>query len=245
LVGVLGLVFGSCATSLSYRLPRGLPVASARSCCPACKHALGAADLLPIVSWLSARGRCRHCGGAVSWRYPLIELTTAVLFLAGWWQADGDLLLALLLCLTAFCLVVIAVADFESGIIPDPILAAMLPLALAWRWHGGGDWLDGAAGAFVALLVSSAARQGFRLWRRRLGMGLGDVKFLGVAGVYVGLSGLGGLLIGAGLVGVLFGGAWRLAGRGAVFPFGPALCLVLFGGLFFPGLLAGEALPWQ
>lgn len=235
LFALAGLAFGSFASALSYRLPRGMDVVSDRSRCPRCQAVLAARDLLPLLSWILAGGRCRHCRAPISWRYPAIELATAALFAAAWWRGQGDLATASLLAVTMFGLVVIVVADLEGGIIPDLALLGLLPVAGLWRWHGGGDWLDGAIGAALGLGLSWTARWAFRRWRGRDGLGLGDVKFLGLAGLYLGVTGLGPLLALSGVLGLAVGLIWRLAGRGAAFPLGPALCAALGLGLFWPG----------
>jgi prepilin signal peptidase PulO-like enzyme (type II secretory pathway) len=232
-----GLFFGSLATVLSHRLPQGQPVGMVRSRCPNCAAVLGPADLVPLLSWLFAGGRCRHCGQPISWRYPVIELATGLLFVIAWWQADGDFPLAVLLASTAFGLLVISVADLEAGIIPDAMLLFLAPVAVVWRWYLGGDWLDAVSGAIVGMTVSYAVRWGFRRWRGKDGLGLGDVKFLGLAGFYLGLSGLGAYLSLSGILGVALGIGWRIAGRGPTIPFGPALCVSLFLGLLFPDVL--------
>ncbi len=236
---LLGLVFGSLATALSHRLPQGLPIGKDRSRCPKCAAVLGVADLVPVFSWLAAGGRCRHCGQAVSWRYPLIEILVALLFAAAWWRGGGDLWASMLLALTGFGLMVITVADLEAGIIPDVMLLFLVPVALAWRWQGDGDWADAISGAVAAAAASFAVRWAFRRWRGKDGLGLGDVKFLGVAGLYLGVSGLGAYLLLAGLLGLLLGTGWRLAGRGPMFPFGPALCGSLLVGLYCPNVFRG------
>lgn len=74
-----GLCLGSFASLLAYRLPRGLPWAATRSKCPACGHALGVRDLVPLLSWMSARGKCRYCKARVPARYPLLEIAGAVI----------------------------------------------------------------------------------------------------------------------------------------------------------------------
>ncbi|MBU6476255.1 MAG: A24 family peptidase, partial [Alphaproteobacteria bacterium] len=81
-VTFLGLVLGSFATALSYRLPQNISIVTkARSQCPSCRHALGAADLVPLFSWIFLKGKCRHCGARIGLRYPLIELATLFLCL--------------------------------------------------------------------------------------------------------------------------------------------------------------------
>ena len=93
----LGMVLGSFSSFLSYRIPAGLPwiwnkegeVSYKRSCCPHCHHPLGFFDLFPVLSWLYLKGRCRYCGQDISFLYPLVEISCAVLavivfFVYGW-----------------------------------------------------------------------------------------------------------------------------------------------------------------
>jgi leader peptidase (prepilin peptidase)/N-methyltransferase len=224
---LLGLVFGSLASALSFRLPRGLPVFADRSRCTACGTALGPRDLVPVLSWLAARGRCRHCGAPVSRRYPLIELTTALLFGADWLLAAPSLALWVVLAGVSCLLMVIIVADLEERIIPDAALLALLPLAGLWRLLLGGGWLDPLLGAAFGLLLSFGLRWAFLRLRGKEALGLGDVKFLAVAGLFIGVQPFGRFLVVAGLCGLLFGVLWRRSGRGPAFPFGPALCAAL------------------
>lgn len=221
---LLGLIFGSMASALSYRLPRDLPIFADRSRCDLCGATLGARDLVPLLSWLTARGRCRHCGGTVSWRYPAIELATAALFGAAWLLAAPMLALWAVLAVVLSLLMVIVVADLEEQIIPDGALIGLLPLAVLWRVLTDGDWADSLAGAALGLLLSLGLRWVFLRWRGKDALGLGDVKFLGVAGLFLGVTPFARFLVISGLCGILFGLAWRWSGKGAQFPFGPALC---------------------
>src|SRR5688500_2073142 len=75
--GVLGLALGSFFTVLVHRWPAGQSLVTPRSHCTTCDRTLGPRDLVPVLSWLLARGRCRGCGEKVSWTYPAIELATA------------------------------------------------------------------------------------------------------------------------------------------------------------------------
>jgi leader peptidase (prepilin peptidase)/N-methyltransferase len=85
---ILGLSLGSFVTCAAYRLPRKLPLWGAgynQSFCPSCKHVLGIRDLVPVLSWVFLRGKCRHCGARIGVRYVLIELVVlaVVLFIFG------------------------------------------------------------------------------------------------------------------------------------------------------------------
>jgi prepilin signal peptidase PulO-like enzyme (type II secretory pathway) len=75
---LIGGIFGSFATMLSYRLPRGLSIVWPGSHCPACKSPLRPRDLAPVASWIAQRGKCRYCGVFIGWRYLLIEIAVAV-----------------------------------------------------------------------------------------------------------------------------------------------------------------------
>jgi len=227
LYALAGLVGGSFASAASHRLPLNMPLTVDRSRCPHCNHPLGARDLVPLLSWFAAGGKCRYCGARVSIRYPAIELAMAALFVGAWWLDSNDQLGAVFLALTALGLVIITVADLETRIIPDVALIALLPVAVAWRWHQGGDWIDGIAGVLLGGGLLYGLRAAYKAIRGLDALGLGDIKFVGLAGLYVGATGLAPFLLLGGILGIVFGLLWRLVGRGAVFPFGPALCAAL------------------
>src|SRR3989338_1261813 len=81
IVGIVGLCLGSFLNVLTVRVASGERFLAARSHCPSCRHVLSFLDLMPVVSFFMLRGRCRYCGWRISWRYPLIELSTAILFI--------------------------------------------------------------------------------------------------------------------------------------------------------------------
>ncbi|MDP6954304.1 MAG: prepilin peptidase [Alphaproteobacteria bacterium] len=125
-----GLLFGSFAALAGYRLPRGEGVVGGRSRCPSCDSALGARDLVPVVSWLVLRGRCAVCKMPISPRYPAAELGSAGLFaLAA--LAYGESWNTVTACALALGLVIIVLADLDKKIIPDLVLLWLLPAGLA------------------------------------------------------------------------------------------------------------------
>ena len=96
---VVGLCLGSFVNALVWRLheqetkrsgSKKLSILNGRSMCPHCKHELAAKDLVPLLSWLALNGKCRYCHKSIAWQYPLVELLTALLFVASyvWWPAD-------------------------------------------------------------------------------------------------------------------------------------------------------------
>lgn len=231
---LLGLAFGSFVTLVTYRLPRGEPIFRGRSRCPSCEAALGPRDLVPVLSWLAYRGRCRRCGAPVSVRYPTMELVLAMLFVVVYLRV-GATLPGLLLAALAVGLVTLSVIDLEVGIIPDRVLLVLAPLGLAYQLAIG-HVLVALAGAVLAGGLAYGLRVAFLRLRGRDALGLGDVKFFATAGLWLGPASLPAFLIVSGLGGIGFARLWRRFGGGREFPFAPALALGLFLCLLFPSL---------
>jgi leader peptidase (prepilin peptidase)/N-methyltransferase len=244
---VLGAVLGSFASAVSWRLPRHLPFANARSVCTSCQRPLKAWDLIPIISWLLARGKCRQCGSAVSGRYVGLELLCAVMAVLIFaiypdWGQRGVLLL--ILTLSAVHMMI----DFEHGLLLNKVTVAMIPALLLWHvvvyahlpyGHipvaqvladiGYGVAFGGGLGLFL--------RYGFYVLFRKEGLGWGDVKFLPVMGIVVPFALWAPVLLIAGILGVITAAVWRMLGKGAQFPFGPALLCALWCALLIPRAL--------
>jgi len=133
---VLGALIGSFSNVLIYRLPRRESIAFPPSRCPNCGHRLGVLDLVPMLSWLALRGRCRYCRHPIRGRYPLVEFLTAagygtLAFLFPWSQVGVSLLG---LCAFFTVLLVSSFIDAETFTIPDELTlpAAALGLLLGY-----------------------------------------------------------------------------------------------------------------
>jgi leader peptidase (prepilin peptidase)/N-methyltransferase len=233
LAAVGGLIVGSFLNVVAYRLPRGESLLKPRSRCPHCGTQLRAVDNIPVVSWVALRGRCHHCGAPVSARYPLVELTTAALYVAVVASQDDAVRIVLgLLLVTA--LVPITLIDLDRRIIPNLITGPAAIAAVAAILALDIDFLPEA-------LIAAAAGGGFFLVAAMLyprGMGMGDVKLAGMLGLYLGkavgpailIALIGGVVVGAAVI-ARKGAA---EGRKTAVPFGPFLAL---GGMiaFFVG----------
>lgn len=237
LIFAAGLCFGSFVTLASHRLVREEDIVFTPSRCPNCTTQLRAPDLVPVLSWLVSRASCRHCHNTIHWRYPIIELITATLFLLIY-ATNGISLPAILLMLLATTLMIMIVADFEAYIIPDEIHYILLPLGLAHHWATGQDWRVPLTGALTGLAIGLTLRFGYQWIRRNEGLGWGDVKFLAIVGIWLGLRPLVPFLFFSGLFGILTALIWRALGRGPLFPFGPALACALFLCVAYPPLPA-------
>jgi leader peptidase (prepilin peptidase)/N-methyltransferase len=235
-----GLIFGSFATAVAHRLPRGESVVTGRSRCPGCGETIAAYDNVPLLSWLMLRGHCRHCGERISPRYPLTELSMALLFTltAVLLGTDdlGQLALGLVFCAV---LVMVTLTDLERRVIPNTILIVGSVLGL-------GIVIVTDPASLPERLAAAVGAGGFLLAAALVyprGMGMGDVKLAAVMGLFLGASVAPALLVAllaGSLVGVAIIAREGSDGRKRAVPFGPFLAL---GGMV--GLLAGnELLDW-
>lgn len=265
MAALAGLVIGNWLTVLTYRLPRMMErewqaqcldaVGKARpdssdglfrpaSHCPACEAPISGWRRLPLLGWLLLRGRCAACNGAISLRYPTIELLTGLLFAACAWRYGATPVALFAMGLSAM-LVALAWIDFETTLLPDvltqPLVWAGLLINLFDTFTTLPLAVIGAVAGYVFLWVIFHV---FRLLTGREGMGYGDFKLLAALGAWFGVESLPMLLLAASLVGVVIGGALTLSGRtrrGQPLPFGPYLALAGIVML----LLGGDQGLWQ
>lgn len=212
----------------SHRLPRDLEWVKTPSRCPDCAHRLHLWDLFPVFSWLSQKGKCRYCQVKISARYPLTEIITGLLFVLVTQQV-GISALAVILLLFSTALVIMVVADLETCLIPDEIHWMLLPLGIAFHFQMQNDFVQVLTTALTGLFLGLLLHYGYYWLRGKHGLGLGDVKFLAVAGLWLGsLHHLVVFIFYSGLIGIAIGVIWRLVTKEERFPFGPALALSLF-----------------
>ena len=261
--GAYGLVIGSFLNVVIHRLPREMSLLRPRSHCPGCGALVRWYDNVPLLSYLALRGRCRACRTPISPRYPLVELASAGLLVAV--AARFGLTVAgLAAALFVLLLLTLALIDLEHRLLLDvltlPGIAAGLLLAPLGGslvvplggavLHSSGPALSALAssllGAAIGALVPYVVIVGYRLIRGAEGMGLGDVKFLAMIGVFLGWKGVL-LTIGLGSVlGAAVGLGLIAAGRGrrdTELPFGTFLAAGALLTLFVGGPLM-RVLGW-
>lgn len=146
---VLGLVVGSFLNVVIHRLPRGESLVHPGSRCPGCEAPIAPWDNVPVLAWLWLRGRCRRCGARIALRYPLVELSTALVFAAIALRHGGAAMTLVWLAFAA-ALIATAVIDFDHRIIPDEISLGGLAVALVAV--PAAQWADGTAFFGPALL---------------------------------------------------------------------------------------------
>jgi leader peptidase (prepilin peptidase)/N-methyltransferase len=229
--GLLGLAVGSFVGTLVLREPNGWHgVLLGRSSCPACGAVLSPRDLVPLWSWFVTRGRCRHCGAALSVFYPVMEILAAVIgalafgaavppfgpptALLGWW------------------LLALALIDLRSWRLPDVLTLSLVVVGVATGWLGllpSTDSVGAIAGAVLGYVALAGIGWVYRRLRHRDGLGLGDAKLLAAAGAWLGPFDLPWVLVLAAPLGLGLAlvRSRRLRGDTAI-PFGPPLALAFW-----------------
>lgn len=240
---VLGAIFGSGVTALSWRLPRGESWVHGRSACPACGHVLGPLDLVPLLSWMVARGRCRYCGSGVSARYPAIELACALWSMLAWAKLGLVPELAPVL-LWGWLLVALTVIDLDFKLLPDALTLPGTLIAVAAALLG-----PGARHALYGIAVGSGYLWLFAwIWStflKREGMGGGDIKLAAMFGALLGPLGAFLTITVAAFAGALAGALLMARGRGGMrteLPFGSFLAPAAMAVFLWGERLAGTYL---
>ena len=206
---MVGLAFGSFLNVCISRIPGDQSVVSPRSRCPRCEAAIRWYDNIPILSWIVLRARCRYCKERISFRYPAVELSTAILFLACC-TAFGFTLLALKFCVFSFLLVGLIFMDAETGLLPREFTYTGIVLGLLCAWivptdssatvfllrlfsvplpaHHLLSLLDSFLGGLVAAGFFYLAWAVYYLVRKTHGLGFGDIALMGMSGTFLGLK---------------------------------------------------------
>ncbi len=210
-LGVLGAIVGSFLATIAVRWPAGRSVRHGRSACDGCARTLTAHELIPLIAWIAARGRCRTCGTRIDPLHPATEAGCAVIGVAAGLVAPG--FAALAGAGFGWLLLLLAVMDVRDFWLPDPLVAALASVGVAGAAIAPpslGERLIGGAGGFAALWLIAA---GYRYWRGREGLGGGDPKLLGAIGLTLGWRLLPAVVLVAGLVGLGWVAVQWLRGR--------------------------------
>ena len=208
------------------RIPEEESVIFPPSHCPKCKAKLKALDLIPVLSYLMLRGRCRYCKEKISIRYPIVEALTALIFLAFYFKAGFTVHYAALVIFSVL-LILISFIDIEHMIIPDFLMLIGIGLGVAYSIFAGNltESLVGICFGFLFMFILGEAA---KLAMKKEALGDGDVKFLVMLGANLGiertlLSVLGASILGA-AVGVILILLEKLKKEDYI-PFAPFLAL--------------------
>ena len=185
LVGIMGLVAGSFLNVCIYRIPRKLSIASPPSHCGACGRQLAWYENLPLMSYAVLRGKCRSCGASISAMYPLVEVSTAAVFVAGYWWYGATPVLAVRL-LFACAMIALFVIDLQHKILPNQITLPGIAVGLVLSGIAGPGWIASLVGIVAGAGSLFAVAEVYYSVRGEEGLGMGDVKMLGMIGAFLG-----------------------------------------------------------
>lgn len=234
---VAGLCMGSFLNCLAIRLVNGESIAKGRSHCMKCGHVLGFKDLIPVVSFLCLKGKCRYCGEKMSPRYLISELISGVVFLLLLLKYDVSVEFVKFLLL-ACVLLCISFADLESYIIPDCLIIAGLVIRVVFILTEGNIAKDALTaligGLSISLPVLIIVLVAEKILKKEA-MGGGDIKLLFMAGTFFDWKVNILALIAACFAGIVAGSISKNKEEGKLIPFGPAIS---FG--YFFAMLCGK-----
>lgn len=252
---VFSLLIGSFLNVVIYRLPKILEQGWKRECrefladelakpvkpveaiitlstpsssCPSCQHKIRFYENIPVISWLCLRGKCSQCQEKIALRYPLVELTTALLsvVIAAHYGVSFTTLMLLVLTWGLICLTLI---DFDHMLLPDQITLPLIWLGLLVNINGSIVPLNEAViGAVAGYLSLFSIFWLFKLMTGKEGMGHGDFKLVALFGAWLGWQLLPLLILMASAVGAVIGISLMLFKnhqREQVIPFGPYLAV--------------------
>ena len=231
ILGVFGLMIGIFLNVCIARLPAGESIVSPGSKCPKCGKPIAWRDNVPVIGWLMLGGKCRNCGAGISIKYPIVEVVTALCFMAqGVAFGDNLPLLAARLLLTAM-LIVLFGTDLETMRLPNVITYPGIVIGLGLATTLSPGIVASLLGAALGAAIPGTIRW---VWERLRGveaMGLGDVKMLAMIGAFLGWKQVWVVLFLASLTGAI-GGITILSLRGrsmaSRIPFGTYLAVAAF-----------------
>ena len=214
LAALLGACMGSFLNCAAWRIVHGESVLRGRSHCDACGHVLTVRDLIPVVSYLAAHGRCRYCGAKLSRRHVLAEAVSALVFVTLLLHYDISLQALEGWCVAGI-LLVCSFADLEGYIIPDRFIAVGVVL-------------------FIITLFFAPQLLG------REAMGGGDIKLLFLTGLFLGWKRNLLCLVAACVIGIVWGLLQKKRGGGEAIPWGPSIAL----GAWLTALCGQQIIDW-
>ena len=179
---IMGLILGSFLNVCIYRIPKRKSISFPPSHCPKCDEKLKPLDLIPIISYIFSKGKCRYCGEKISLQYPIVELLNALIYVLLYMKYGLSLYFFKYAILSSL-LIVISFIDLKYQIIPDRLNLFCLVLGILFTLSYGNIWLtvNGTIGLFVGgglfLLIAIITKGA---------MGGGDIKLMGALGLYFG-----------------------------------------------------------
>ena len=238
---ILGAAVGSFLNVVILRLPEeDSSIVFPASRCPKCLQVIKWYDNIPILSFILLKQKCRNCATPISWQYPLVELTMALLSVALLFKFGFTFAMPIYFVFTAALLVVIVI-DFYHKIIPDVIsLPGIVIGFLCSFFNPVVTWQQSGIGLLIGGGVLYAIAAGYYLFTKREGMGGGDIKLLAMIGAFLGWQSLPFVVFGSSIIGAVVGiGAMAKQKKGGktMIPYGPFLSIAALLYMFYRELI--------
>jgi leader peptidase (prepilin peptidase)/N-methyltransferase len=186
----LGLIFGSFANVLVFRLPQKESVVFRPSYCPECQKSILWKDKIPLLSYLFLGGRCRFCKKKIALRYFLIEMLGGLFFWLAFLHTGWSPLLWFRIWPMLVLFLAIAFIDFEHRIIPDELNLIGWIIGMGTSWMVSGGWVSCLLGSVFGFGMFYLLAWAYFALRNQSGLGGGDIKFLGMLGAFLGSQGV-------------------------------------------------------
>ena len=187
-IGILGLAFGSFINVCIYRIPRGDSIITPSSKCPICNEGIFWKDNIPVISYILLKGKCRACGGKISIRYPVVELTASVILFVNFivfGLAENFIMYSVLF----FVLLTTAFIDYNRYIVPNKLIIFGSIIGLTFSISNGfNEVLTSLIGAVSGGLTLYIIRFIGNKFIGKESMGWGDVKLGGMIGIFLGFK---------------------------------------------------------
>ncbi|HBY20539.1 MAG: hypothetical protein A2Y24_07955 [Clostridiales bacterium GWE2_32_10] len=231
LIILVGLMVGSFLNVCIYRIPREESVVLGSSHCTSCSEKIRWYDLIPVLSYLMLKGKCRKCKSKISIKYPMVEVLNAVLYLILFYKYDLAVNFYIFATMASIC-ILIAFIDYEHQIIPDRLVILTLLAALSYRIYSSVqsnvywiiyDGLIAAFGVFLIFLLLMVFSRG--------GMGGGDVKLIFPIGLMFGVERIAYVLLISSVLASIYGVILLItkkANRKTPIPFGTFLAMGVY-----------------
>jgi len=254
IIFIFGLAVGSFLNCVIYRLEKKQSFLKGRSYCPYCKHILKWQDLIPIFSFLILKGKCHYCQKKISWQYPLVEISTALIFLlifnfsafGGSAQGWQNIFTILYLLVISSFLIIIFVYDLKHYIIPDKVVYPLIGITFLYQLFGIWNLEFGIWNfkPLICAILSAIFASGFFLFivfiSKGRAMGIGDIKLAFFMGFFLGFPNILVALFFAFMIGAIIGIGLILMKKKTLkseVPFGPFLITGTFIAFFWGQIL--------
>lgn len=228
---IYGAVIGSFLNVIIYRIPVGISIFKGRSICPSCNIKIRDDDLVPILSYIRLRGKCRNCNHKISTRYPLIELFTGFIAILTFYN-EGFNVQSIIIFIIASILIVIALIDVDTMTIPNKLLISLIPVAIIYFLLQNGINFIAILTGFFSISLPMYILNIFI----EDSFGGGDIKLVAICGAMIGWE---NALVSA-VIAIFIAGAYssyllisKKTKLGTRISFGPYLCLGTYISLLY------------